>query len=110
MWNEKMRHVLIAVTVVLNEDRWKSYKEYEVHRRNHVSLEEIRFRWIESGFVGRNPVLLVGIRLCWKESGFVGKNQVSLVALRIWYDDGTIRNELGVAYIVWLGLDVLWNE
>jgi hypothetical protein len=79
-----------------SEDRWISYKEYEVQGRIQVSLEGFRF-------------LLEGIRFCWKESGCVGRNQVLLVALRIWRDDGTIRNELKVAYIVWLGLDVLWN-
>jgi hypothetical protein len=46
----------------------------------------------------------------WKESGFIERNHVWLVMLRIWPDDGMIRNKLVVAYIVWLGLDVLWNE
>jgi hypothetical protein len=61
-----------------------------VHGRNQVSLDVITFRS--------------------KDSGFVGNNEVSLVALRIWRDDGTIRNDLVVGYIVWLGLDVLWNK
>jgi hypothetical protein len=39
-----------------SEDRWKSYKEYEVHRRIQVLLEGFRFCWKESGFVGRNQV------------------------------------------------------
>ena len=55
-----------------SEDRWKGYGDYEMHGRNQVSLEGIRFCWKESGFVGRNQVLLEGIRFCWKESGFVG--------------------------------------
>ena len=29
--------------------------------RNQVSLEGIRFRWKESGFVGKNQVLSVGL-------------------------------------------------
>jgi hypothetical protein len=40
--------------------------------RNQVLLEEIRFRWKESGFVGWNQVSLDGIRFRWKESGVVG--------------------------------------
>ena len=44
--------------------------------------EGIRFRWKESGFVGRNQVSLEGIRFRWKESGFVGRNQVSLERIR----------------------------
>jgi hypothetical protein len=62
------------------------------------------------GRVIRNMKCMEGFRFRWKESGFVGRNQVSSVALRILRDDGTIRNEFVVAYIVWLGLDVLWNE
>ena len=58
--------------------RWK---ESGFVGRNQVSLERIRFRWKESGFVGRNQVPLEGIRFRWKESGFVGRNQVSLVVL-----------------------------
>jgi hypothetical protein len=34
--------------------------------------ERIRFRWKDSGFVGKNQVLLERIRFRWKESGFVG--------------------------------------
>jgi hypothetical protein len=70
----------------------------------------IRSAWKDSGFVGCNQAEFEGMRFGLKESGFVGRNQVSLVALRIWLDDGMIRNELVVAYIVWLSLDVLWIE
>jgi hypothetical protein len=58
-----------SVTVGSSEDQWKSNKEYEVHRRNQVSLEGIRFGWKESGLVERNQVWLEGIRFHWKESG-----------------------------------------
>ena len=51
-----------------SEDRWKGYEEYEVQGSNQV-------------LVGRNQVSLEGIRFRWKESGFVGRNQVLLVAL-----------------------------
>jgi hypothetical protein len=46
-----------------NQDRWKSYKNYKVHGRNQVSLEGIRSRWKESGFVGKNQVSLVTLRI-----------------------------------------------
>jgi hypothetical protein len=49
--------------------------------RDKRRMEGNRFRWKESGFVGRNQVSLEGIRFRWKESGLVGKNQVFLVAL-----------------------------
>jgi hypothetical protein len=65
-----------------SEDRWNGYEDYEMQGRNQVSLERIRFRWKESGFVGRNQVSLEGIRFRWKESGFVGRNQVSLEGIR----------------------------
>ena len=47
-----------------SDDRGKGYEEYERYGRNQVSMEGIRFRWKESGFVGRNQVLLEGIRFC----------------------------------------------
>jgi hypothetical protein len=56
------------VTIVSSEDRrksvdrWKSYKKYEVHGKNQVSLEGA---WKVSGFIGRNQVSLEGIRFCW---------------------------------------------
>jgi hypothetical protein len=73
-------------------------------------LYGIQGAWKDSGFVRRNQVSWEGIRFHRNKSGFVGWKQVLLVALRIWCDDDTIRNELVVAYMVWLGLNVIWNE
>jgi hypothetical protein len=57
-WVLSIREGEVTVTVVSSqdrrksEDRWNSYKEYEVHGRIQVLLEGIRFCWKESGFIG----------------------------------------------------------
>ena len=45
-------------------------------------MEEIRFRWKESGFDRRNQVSMEGIRFCWKEAGFDRRNQVLLEGIK----------------------------
>ena len=69
MWKEILHR--LGVTVVSSEDRWPN----EDRGGRYEGYQGIRFRWKESGFVGRNQVLdgcVVNMaRWLWRESGNV---------------------------------------